>query len=121
MEFWFLIIAALISVAGALFHGVVGQKKYMGNIYQSDLQALSKSLSLVSWHVFTIYLLVSAVILVYIAYYPSSSAAAYPIIIVNVLGTLLFLFLGFGNHKILIKMPGAYLMLSTAIFAWMGI
>jgi hypothetical protein len=47
--------------------------------------------------------------------------AVYPVIAVNFLGSLLFTFLGLRNHKILLKMPGAYLMSGTALFAWLGI
>jgi hypothetical protein len=39
---------------------------------------------------------------------------------VNLLGALLFIFLGLGRHKALLKMPGAYLMGLTAIFAYLG-
>ena len=121
MEFWFLICGASLSFIGAIFHGVVGQKKYMRNIYASDLPDLSKSLSLVSWHVFTIFLFVSALTLFFIAYNSELVMAAYPIIGVNLLGSLLFIFLGLGKHKALLKMPGAYLMAATALFAWLGI
>jgi hypothetical protein len=47
--------------------------------------------------------------------------AVYPIIGANLLGSLLFIFLGLGNHKALLKMPGAYLMGATALFAWLGL
>ena len=47
---WFLFIGAIISLVGMFFHGVAGQTKYMGNIYKSEMEPLSKSLSLVSWH-----------------------------------------------------------------------
>ena len=53
MTFWFLILGAILSFTGMLFHGVVGQKKLMGNVYKSDMQPLTKSLILVSWHVYT--------------------------------------------------------------------
>ncbi len=118
---WYLISGAIISLVGMLFHGVAGQKIYMGNIYASDMEPLTKSLSLVSWHIFTIFLFVSALTLFFIAYSPELVMAAYPIIGVNLLGSLLFIFLGLGKHKALLKMPGAYLMGSTALFAWLGI
>ena len=35
---WYLVTGALISLAGVLFHGAVGQKKYMGNIYKSEME-----------------------------------------------------------------------------------
>ena len=118
---WYLVTGALISFFGMLFHGVAGQKIYMGNIYKSEMEELTKSLSLVSWHVFTIFLFVSALTLFFIAYSPELAMAAYPIIGVNLLGSLLFIFLGLGKHKALLKMPGAYLMAATALFAWLGI
>ena len=40
-----------------LFHGIAGHLKYIGAINDSSLEPLTKSLSLVSWHVFTIFLL----------------------------------------------------------------
>jgi glucan phosphoethanolaminetransferase (alkaline phosphatase superfamily) len=118
---WFLILAAIISLLGMFFHGVAGQTKYIGNIYKSEMEPLTKSLSLVSWHVFTIFLFISAITLSYIAYNPSKAMAVYPIIGVNLLGSLLFIFLGLGNHRTLLKMPGAYLMAATALLACLGI
>ena len=121
MDYWFLMIGALISFVGMLFHGIVGQIKYMDNINKSDMEPLTKSLSLVTWHVFTIFLFISASTLIYIAYNPQFAIVAYPVIGINLLGSLLFVFLGLGKHKVLITMPGAYLMGCTALFAWLGI
>lgn len=121
MEYWFLITGAIISFAGMLFHGIAGQIKYMGNINKADMEPLTKSLSLVTWHVFTIFLFISAFTLTYIAYNPKFAIAAYPVIGVNLLGAVLFILLGLGKHRILLRMPGAYLMVSTAILAWLGI
>ena len=42
MEFLYLMVAAFISLVGMLFHGIVGQKIYMGNIYKSELEALTQ-------------------------------------------------------------------------------
>ena len=121
MEYWFLIIAGLISFIGMLFHGIAGHLKYIGTINDSALEPLTKSLSLVSWHVFTIFLFVGSVVLIYVAYNPATSLALYPVIVVNLLGALLFVLLGLGKHRALLKMPGAYLMGFTAFFAYMGI
>ena len=118
---WYLISGAIISLLGMLFHGVVGQNKYMSNIYKSEMEELTKSLSLASWHIFTIFLFISALTLLYIAYNPELAMASYPIIGVNLLGSLLFIFLGLGKHKVLLKMPGAYLMGTTALLAFLGI
>tara|TARA_Y100000748_G_scaffold75654_1_gene62353 strand:+ start:333 stop:698 length:366 start_codon:yes stop_codon:yes gene_type:complete len=121
MTFWFLILGAILSFTGMMFHGVVGQKKLMGNVYKSDMQSLTKSLILVSWHIYTIFLFISSITLVYVAYYPDLYIAIYPVIGVNVLGAALFIFLGLGNHKSLLTMPGSYLMGGTALLAWLGL
>ena len=120
MSFWFLIMAAALSLLGAFFHGVIGGRLYMQNINSSELESLTKSLSLVSWHVFTIFLLVSTFTFGYLAYYPEVSSVAYAIIAINLLGAALFIVLGLGNHRILLKMPGAYLIGGTALLAWLG-
>ena len=83
MEYYFLITGAIISFAGMLFHGIAGQIKYMGNINKADMEPLTKSLSFVTWHVFTIFLFISAFTLTYIAYNPKFAIAAYPVIGVN--------------------------------------
>jgi len=36
MEYWFLMCAAGVSLAGAVFHGAVGGRIYMGNINPSN-------------------------------------------------------------------------------------
>lgn len=121
MDYWFLMAGAIISLAGMVFHGFIGGKIYMKNVNKSSMEALTKSLSLVSWHAFTIFLFTSASTLIYIAYNPTFSIAAYPVIGANLLIALLFVCLGIGKHRFLLKMPGAYLMGSTALLAWLGI
>ena len=121
MDYWFLMLGAVLSLAGMVFHGFVGGKVYIGNINKSDLEPLTKSLSLVSWHIFTIFLFVSAVTLIYSAYNSSFAIAVYPVIVVNLLGAVLFLMLGVGKHRILLLLPGAYLMGATALLGWLGI
>ena len=118
---WFLLSASIISLVGIVFHGFAGQKIYMRNINRSELESLTKSLSLVSWHVFTIFLLVSAIVLAYVAYYPEFVLATYPIIGVNALGSALFVSLGLWGHQALLKLPGAYLMGSTALLTLLGL
>ena len=51
--FWLLMAAGALSLFGAFFHGVVGGRMYMNNINNTDLEPLSKSLSLVNWHIFS--------------------------------------------------------------------
>ena len=70
-DFYFVMIGAMISLLGMLFHGIVGQKKYMGIINQSELEPLTKSLSLIAWHMFTIFLFGSAFTLACVAYFPN--------------------------------------------------
>jgi hypothetical protein len=121
MDYWFLMISALISFLSVLIHGIIGTGMYMGNINKSDLEPLTKSLSLVSWNVYTIFLFIGGVTFTYIAYNPEFSIAAYPIIFINILGAALFILLGLGKHRVLLKMPGALLMATTALFAYLGI
>jgi hypothetical protein len=121
MNYWFLMTGGIISLAGMLFHGVIGAKIYTQNINESAMEPLTKLLSLVSWHIFTIFLFISAVTLVYIAYNPKFAIAVYPVIGVNLLGSVLFVFLGLAKDRVLLKMPGAYLMGGTALLAWLGI
>ena len=121
MNYWFLMLGGFISFLGVLIHGIIGTRIYMNDINKSDLDTLTKSLSLISWHVFTIFLFIGAVTLIIVAYNPSLRIVAYPIIIINAIGAILFVYLGLGSHKALLKMPGAYLMASTAIFSYLGI
>ena len=121
MAFWFLLGGALLSFAGMILHGFLGGRIYLENIQKSDMTDLTKSLSLVSWHVFTIFLFVSAAALAAIAFNPEWRIAASPIIGVNLLGAALFVCLGLGKHRQLLRMPGAYLMGGTALLAGLGI
>lgn len=121
MAFWFLVAAAILSLAGMVFHGFIGARIYMGNVNDSNLPVLTKSLSLVSWHVFTVFLLVSGLALAVIAFNPHYAIAAYPVIGVNILGAGLFIMFGLGGHGHLLRLPGAYLMGGTALLALAGI
>ena len=121
MAFWYLNAAALIAAVGAVIHGYVGGRIYLGHINGSNLEDLTKSLSVVSWQVFTIWLAVSAGVLVCVSLDPNLALMAYPIIAVNALCALLFIYLGFTGHSQLLKLPGAYLTGATAILAFMAI
>ena len=112
--------AAALSLFGAFFHGVVGGRMYMNNINNTDLERLGKSLSLVSWHIFTIFLLVGAVSFFLVGFSLLSPIALYPLIAINALGALLFILLAVGSHKELRKMPGAVLMTATAVCGYLG-
>ena len=117
---WFLISGAILSLLGAVFHGFIGGKIYRTNINKSNLEPLGKTLSMFSWQFHTIFLLIAACTLIYIAISPEFAIAAYPIIGINILGAIYFLVLGIGNREFL-KMPGAGLMGAIALLAWLGI
>ena len=121
MESLLLTAAAVVALAGALFHGYVGGKIYMGHINASDLMPLTQSLSLVSWHMFTIFLLVSGATLICVAMKPDLALLSYPILLANALGAALFLLLGVMGHGRLLKLPGLYLMSMTALLGWLGV
>ena len=117
---WFLISAAALSLIGMAFHGLIGGKMYKTNINKSNLEPLGKTLSIFSWQFHTIFLFVAACTLVSISNNPEFAIGAYPIIYMNILGAIYFLMLGIGNKEVL-KMPGAILMGSIALLAWLGI
>ena len=87
--------AAALSLFGAFFHGVPGARIYLGNINASTLEPLGKSLSVVSWHIFTIFLTVSGATFLAVAFDLASASAAWPLIAANALGAMLFLGLSF--------------------------
>ncbi len=113
--------AGIIALAGALFHGVVGGKIYMGHIKASELLPLTQSLSLVSWQMFTVFLVVSGATLICVAMKPDLASLAYPVLVGNALGAALFSLLGVMGHARLLKLPGMYLMGLTALLGWLGI
>ena len=121
MESLLLTAAAVVALGGALFHGYVGGKIYMGHINASDLMPLTQSLSLVSWHMFTIFLLVSGATLICVAMKPDLALLSYPILLANALGAALFLLLGVMGHGRLLRLPGLYLMSMTALLGWLGV
>ena len=121
MEVSLVTAAGIIALAGALFHGVVGGKIYMGHIKASELLPLTQSLSLVSWHVFTVFLVVSGATLICVAMKPDLASIAYPVLVGNALGAALFSLLGVMGHARLLKLPGMYLMGLTALLGWLGI
>ena len=121
MESLLLMAAAVVALGGALFHGYVGGKIYMGQVNTSDLVPLTRSLSLVSWHMFTVFLLVSGATLICVAMKPDLALLSYPVLLMNALGAGLFLFLGVMGHARLLKLPGTYLMAMTALLGWLGI
>ena len=121
MEVSLVTAAGIIALAGALFHGVVGGKIYMGHIKASELLPLTQSLSLVSWQMFTVFLVVSGATLICVAMKPDLALLAYPVLIGNALGAALFSLLGVMGHARLLRLPGMYLMGLTALLGWLGI
>ena len=121
MEVSLVTAAGIIALAGALFHGVVGGKIYMGHIKASELLPLTQSLSLVSWQMFTVFLVVSGATLLCVAMKPDLALLAYPVLVGNILGAALFLLLSVTGHASLLKLPGMYLMGLTALLGWLGI
>ena len=121
MEAYLVTAAALIALAGAVFHGVVGGKIYMGHIKASELMPLTQSLSLVSWHMFSVFLAVSGATLLCVAMNPDLALLAYPVLVGNALGAALFALLGVMGHARLLKLPGLYLMGLTAGLGVMGL
>ena len=113
--------AGIIALAGALLHGVVGGKIYMGHNKASELLPLTQSLSLVSWQMFTVFLVVSGVTLICVAMEPDLALLAYPVLVGNALGAALFSLLGIMGHARLLKLPGMYLVGLTALLGWLGI
>ena len=82
--------AALIALAGALFHGVVGGKIYMGHIKASELMPLTRSLILVARQKFTVFLVVSGATLLCVAIKLALPLLACPVLVGNALGAALF-------------------------------
>ena len=121
MESLFLISASLVALGGAVFHGYVGGRIYMRHARSSDLLPLTQFLSLVSWQMFTILLLVSGATLICVAAKPDLALLGYPILLGNALGAGLFLLLGVTGHAPLLKLPGMYLMSLTAVLGWLGL
>ena len=121
MQFTLLMVAAAIAMLGAIFHGYVGGRLYMKNIRESQLASLTQSLSLVSWQMFTVLLLVSAITFIVVAWQPHLALMAVPLMGANALGACLFLVLSLMGHSALIKLPGLYLMGLTALLSWLGI
>jgi hypothetical protein len=121
MQFTLLMVAAAIAMVGAIFHGYVGGRLYMKNIRESQLASLTQSLSLVSWQMFTVLLLVSGITFIVVAWQPHLALMAVPLMGANAVGACLFLVLSLMGHSALIKLPGLYLMGLTALLSGLGI
>ena len=93
----------------------------MQNIRESQLAPLMQSLSLVSWHMFTVFLLVSGITFMVVALQPHLALMAVPLMWANAFGALLFLVLSLMGHAALMKLPGLYLMGLTALLSGLGL
>tara|TARA_B100000886_G_scaffold226226_1_gene157611 strand:- start:109 stop:528 length:420 start_codon:yes stop_codon:yes gene_type:complete len=98
--------AALIALAGALFHGVAGGKIYMGHMKASELMPLTQSLSLVAWQMFTVFLVVGGATLLCVAMKSDLALLAYPVLVGNALGAVLLSLLGVMGQARLLKFAG---------------
>ena len=96
-----LVLAALLSLSGAIFHGYVGGKIYMGNVMGSNLLPLTQSLSLISWQMFSVFLVTSGVTLLCVAMNPDLALLSYPVLLGNGMGAALFLWIGLTGHAAL--------------------
>ncbi len=67
MQFTLLMVAAAIALVGAIFHGYVGAPDLYEKHPRESVSPLTQSLSLVSWHMFTVFLLVSAITFLVVA------------------------------------------------------
>lgn len=107
MAFWYLNTVAVNPAVRAMFHGHFGGRICLGHINGSDLEDLTKSLSVVSWQVFNIWLAVSAGVLVCVSLGASLGLLPYSIVAVNALCALPFVYLGFMGHGQPLKLSGA--------------
>ena len=116
-----LVVAAFIAFGGAIFHGYSGSKIYMDNDRGRNLSPRTQSLSLVSWQRFTVFLLVSGATLLMVAVSPELALMSYPILLGNGMGSVIFLWLSLTGQVGLIKLPGMYMMFSTAVLGSVGL
>jgi hypothetical protein len=92
MSYYLFMTAAAICFLSVGVHGIWGRRIYLRLIAQTNLPAREKSISAVSWDVFSIMLLVSGLSLVYVALNPQDIAMAYPIIVIHLMGAGRFLY-----------------------------
>ena len=115
MSYYLFMTAAAICFLSVGVHGIWGRRIYLRLIAQTNLPAREKSISAVSWDVFSIMLLVSGLSLVYVALNPQDIAMAYPIIAIHLMGAGVLFRLIARGHKELVALPGAYLMASIGL------
>ncbi|MDC0131723.1 hypothetical protein OAI46_07415 [Alphaproteobacteria bacterium] len=110
MSFYLFLSGSVVCFFSAAVHGIWGRKIYLGLIAETNLPAREKSISAVSWDVFTVMLLTSGACLLFVAFNRQAIWMAYPIMIIHFMGAgVFFLSIAKGNKE-LIALPGAYLM-----------
>lgn len=90
-------LAALISLASAIFHGYVGVKIYMGNLKGSKLLSYTQPSSLISWRMLTVFLITGGATFLCAAMNPELALLSYPVLLGNRLGAALFLWVGLSG------------------------
>ncbi|CAI8417468.1 MAG: Uncharacterised protein [Rhodobiaceae bacterium UBA7378] len=121
MSFYLLMTAAAVCFLAVAAHGIWGRKIYLGLIDKTILPAREKSISAVSWDVFTIMLSVSGLSLLFVAFNRHAILMAYPIMAIHLMGACLFFFFMAKGHKELVALPGAYLMGAIGVLTLLAI
>lgn len=117
MSYYLFMTAAAICFLSVAVHGIWGRRIYLGLIADTNLPAREKSISAVSWDVFSVMLLVSGLSLVFVALNPQAIWIAYPIVAMHLMGAGVFIRLMMKGHKELAALPGAYLLLAIGLFS----
>jgi hypothetical protein len=121
MSFYLFLIAAAICFLSAGVHGIWGRGIYLGFIEQTNLPTREKTISAVTWDIFTIMLLVSGGSLGFVAFNTHAIWMAYPIMLINLMGAGVFFAMIATGRKELIALPGAYLMTSIGVLTLFAI
>ena len=117
MSYYLFMTAAAICFLSVAVHGIWGRRIYLGLIADTNLPAREKSISAVSWDVFSVMLLVSGLSLVFVALNPQAIWMAYPIVAMHLMGAAVLIRLMMKGHKELAALPGAYLLLAIGLFS----
>lgn len=121
MSYYLFLAAAAICLLSVYVHGVWGRRMYSGFISKSELPVREKSVSMVSWDVFTVMLAVSGLTLVCVALNADLVAMAYPIMLMHFGGAGIFLLLAARGYQQLLRLPGCYLMGSTGLLILLAV
>lgn len=113
MSFYLFMGAVMTAAVGAGFHGILGRRLYLAAIRAANLPPRTVSLSTVSWDMFTVWLVVSGLTILCVAFNDEAIWMAYPIMLMNLVGAAVFFLLMLVGHKDLVRLPGAYLLAVT--------